>query len=128
VGRVFVVKAFGRWAKSERIADTELLAAIDQADRGNVDARLGGNVLKLRIAREGGGSSGGYRTVVAFVAGEKSFFIHGWAKNEYGNVSAPFLADLKKIAKVLLEMKESDLAPAIEQGKVREIIRQEDHE
>ena len=45
----------------ERLCD-----AIARAERGLVDADLGGGLIKQRVARRGGGRSGGYRTVIAY--------------------------------------------------------------
>jgi hypothetical protein len=38
--------------------------AIDRADRGLIDADLGGGLIKQRVARSGQGKTGGYRTIV----------------------------------------------------------------
>ncbi|MCY3994976.1 MAG: type II toxin-antitoxin system RelE/ParE family toxin, partial [Rhodobacter sp.] len=35
-----------------------------------IDADLGGGVIKQRIARRGGGRSGGFRTILLFRRGE----------------------------------------------------------
>jgi hypothetical protein len=41
-----------------------------------MDADLGGGVLKQRIAREGGGKSGGFRAIILFkVGGHASSFM-----------------------------------------------------
>jgi hypothetical protein len=55
---------------------------------GPLDADLGGGVFKQRIAREGGGKSGGFRTTILFRVGSHSFFAHGFAKSDKANVSA----------------------------------------
>jgi hypothetical protein len=39
-------KEFHRWAKKENLSDALLLAALDEMERGLVEADLGGNVLK----------------------------------------------------------------------------------
>ena len=49
--------------------------------------RSGGGVFKQRIAREGGGKSGGFRTIILFKVGGHSFFVEGFAKNEKTNVT-----------------------------------------
>jgi hypothetical protein len=46
------------------------------------DADLGGGVFKQRIARGGDGKSCGFRTIILFKVGGRSFFVHGYAKNE----------------------------------------------
>ena len=38
-------------------------------------------MIKQRIARKGGGRSGGFRTIVLFRRGELAFFVYGFAKS-----------------------------------------------
>jgi len=57
---VFKNKAFARFARKARITDAGLCAAIADASRGLIDADLGGGVVKQRVARQGGGKSGGF--------------------------------------------------------------------
>jgi hypothetical protein len=75
-------------ANREGINDATLVAAIDQADRGLIDADLGGGLIKQRVAREGGGKSGGYRTLVFFRQEERAIFAFGFAKSDKANLSA----------------------------------------
>jgi hypothetical protein len=53
--RVFKTKWFMRYAKRERIGDEGLCAAIKRAERGIVDADLGGGLIKQRVPRAGQG-------------------------------------------------------------------------
>jgi hypothetical protein len=53
-----------------------------QRDRQDLDADLGGGVIKQRIARKGGGKSGGFRALILLRAGERAFFVHGFAKSD----------------------------------------------
>jgi hypothetical protein len=64
--RIYKNRWFAKFASREGISDATLVAAIDQANSGLVDADLGGGLIKQRVAREGGGKSGGYRTLVFF--------------------------------------------------------------
>jgi hypothetical protein len=59
-----------------------LCEAIERADRGLVDADLGGGVVKQRMARPGAGRSGGYRALVFFRRGERAVFVFGFAKKD----------------------------------------------
>ena len=47
---------------------------------GLFEADLGGGLLKKRIARSGQGKSGGFRTLVATICGERSIFMFGFSK------------------------------------------------
>lgn len=56
------------------LSDGELKKAIEDAEAALVDADLGGGVFKQRIARPGGGKSGGFRMIILMRAGERAFF------------------------------------------------------
>jgi hypothetical protein len=58
--RVFKTRWFERFARKEKIPDPILVDAVARAEKGQVDADLGGGVIKQRIARPGRGKSGGY--------------------------------------------------------------------
>jgi hypothetical protein len=90
--RVFKTRPFVRFAGRERIADATLCEAVRRADRGLIDADLGGGVIKQRIARPGQGRSGGYRSIVLFRRGERAFFAYGFAKNDRANIRHDELA------------------------------------
>jgi hypothetical protein len=64
--RIYKNRWFAKFASREGISDAALIAAVEQADNGLIDAYLGGGLIKQRVAREGGGKSGGYRTLVLF--------------------------------------------------------------
>ena len=87
MGRIFKTPDFTSWAKNENVDDSALLAAIQEVENGLIDAKLGGNVIKKRVARTGQGKSGGFRTIIAFNVDDKSFFIFGFSKNEKANIS-----------------------------------------
>ena len=57
--RLFETKWFVRYARRERIDDHSLRDAVQRAERGLVDADLGGGIIKQRVARSGEGRSGG---------------------------------------------------------------------
>jgi len=77
---------FQRFARKEKITDEVLKDAIVRAEKGIINADLGGNVIKQRIARVGQGKSSGYRTIIIFKKGDKAFFVYGFAKNERDNI------------------------------------------
>lgn len=100
--RIFRTKPFTRFARKARLSDSSLIAAINAAERGLIDADLGGGVIKQRIAREGGGKSGGFRTIILFRAGARAFFVHGFAKNERDNINENELVAFRLLATQLL--------------------------
>jgi hypothetical protein len=60
--RIFKTKEFARFARREGLTDDALREAIDRADRGLIDADLGGGVIKQRVARPGQGRRSGGRS------------------------------------------------------------------
>ncbi len=119
--RVFKNKPFARFARKAGLDDEVLRQAIDAAKRGLVDADLGGGVIKQRVARQGGGKSGGFRTIVLFRLGERAFFVHGFAKSDLGNIRADELAAFRLLASHLLAYDDVALATAVEAGALMEI-------
>ena len=94
---VYQTKEFARFARKDRLSAKAMLEAAADVAAGNFDADLGGGVFKQRVARPGGGKSGGFRTILFFKAGRRTFFAYGFAKNERANVSAKELKALKKV-------------------------------
>jgi hypothetical protein len=92
--RIFKTKWFARYARRERIGDESLHEAIERAERGLVDAELGGNVIKQRVARRGQGRSGGYRMLIAYRRGDRAMFLYSFAKSERENIDRDELATL----------------------------------
>jgi hypothetical protein len=73
--RVLKTKWFARFARQERIDDASLREVIERADRGLIDADLGGSLVKQRVARLGMGRSGGYRVIIAYRVAELAVFL-----------------------------------------------------
>jgi len=84
--RIFKSRWFQRFARKEGIADAALREAAKRAEKGQIDADLGGEVIKQRIARPGRGKSKGYRTIILFRRGVKAFFVYGFAKSQRANI------------------------------------------
>ena len=99
-----------------------LCEAIARAERGLIDAELGGHLIKQRVARLGGGRSGGYRTVIAYRASQRSVFLYGFAKNERDNIDDRELDDLKKLARLYLTYSDRQIAVALESAELKEVV------
>jgi len=118
---VYVTKEFVRFARKAGLVDAKLLQAAQDVAAGHYDADLGGGVFKQRVAREGGGKSGGFRTIILFRVGSHSFFAHGFAKSDKANVSAKELKALKRLADVLLGFSEEQIGAAQAAGELSEV-------
>ena len=106
-------KVFARWATKENVSDRDLLNAIrNLAEHKSADA-LGGSVYKVRVPRKGEGKSGGFRTLLVYREGTLAVFLHGFAKNDQGNISAAEKRDYKKLANMLCGFSSEQWAEAI---------------
>jgi len=99
-----------------------------RAARGLIDADLGGGLIKQRIARQGRGRSGGYRTIIAYRAKERAVFLYGFAKNERDNIAKDELEDLRLVARDWLEATPERLDAALADGAIEEAPHDEDEE
>ena len=111
-----------RYARREHLDDHSLCDAIERAERGLVDADLGGGIIKQRVARTGKGRSGGYRLLIAYCSGKRAVFLYCFAKSERDNIEADELKTLQEIGAAWLEAKKERLEYAIKEGLLREII------
>lgn len=98
-----------------------LCEAVSRAERGLVDADLGGGLIKQRVARPGSGRSGGFRTLIFFRAATRAVFALGFAKNARDNIDEDDEADLKKAAKLALGFSEADVDKLVGQGTLLEV-------
>ena len=124
--QVFRTRWFDRFARRERIADTLLLDAVARAERGLVDADLGGGVVKQRVARPGQGRSGGYRTIILLKAGTRAVFAYGFAKSDRGNIRDDELVALRALAVELLGYDDEALEKAVTAEALMEVRRNDD--
>ena len=110
------IEWFERFARREGIADAVLREAIARAEKGQIDADLGGGVIKQRIARPGQGKSKGYRSIVLFRRGARAFFVYGFSKSQRANIDDDEKEQFKEAAKIVLSLTESVLAERLKKG------------
>jgi hypothetical protein len=99
------------------MSDAVLLDAVARAERGQIDAELGGEVIKQRIARPGQGRSKGYRTIILFRRGAKAFFIYGFAKSQRANIGKDEEVQVQRSC---------DARPRADGGQLRELLTRGD--
>ena len=105
----------------EKLPDSALCNAVSEIERGLIDADLGGSLYKMRVARQGKGKSGGYRTVLSAKIGSRYIFLHGFSKSVVSNVSREERAALQYAGKVFLQLSAENLAEAIRIGILLEV-------
>lgn len=119
--RIYKNAWFAKFAFKEKIDDRLLNEAIKRAEKGLIDADLGGSLFKRPIAREGAGKSGGFRTLVFFRSGERAIFAYGFAKSDRANLTRDELEEFKRAAKLALAFTQSQIDALVKNGKLEEV-------
>ena len=125
--RVLKRKDFARWQASEKLPDSALCQAIQEMESGLIDGDLGSFLYKKRVARPGGGKSGGYRTLLSARIGNRYVFLHGFPKNDKANITQEEKKALQFAGKVFLELSAEALAKALQSGVLLEVHCEQDH-
>jgi len=119
--RIYANRWFAKFAAKEMINDATLADAVHRAESGLIDADLGSGLIKQRIARQGGGKSGGYRSILIFRSGEWAIFVFAFAKSDKANLSAAELKVYRKAASIMLELGEGEMETEVEAGRLVEV-------
>ena len=119
--RVFKTRWMARYTRREKIEDAGLAEAIERAERGLIDADLGGGLIKQRVARKGQGKSGGYRMLLAYRENDRAVFLFAFAKNELDNINQEELSELRETASNWLNAQPEVLVQALEETALQEI-------
>ena len=120
--RILMTRWFRRFARKEHLADEMLLDAVRRAERGQIDADLGGGVIKQRVARRGQGRSGGYRTILLYRSRSRAIFAFGFAKNRKADLEPDELEAYRELAKVYLAQAERAIDKYVADGILTELI------
>jgi len=120
--RIFKNRPFARFARKVGVNDPVICESIADAERGLIDADLGGGVIKQRIARPGQGKSGGFRALILYKQGTMAVFVYGFAKNERANITRDELEALKELADQVLAYDARAIAQAVTGGTLIEVI------
>ena len=119
--RIFKTRYFSNWLEKTELTDALLLNAVEEMERGLIDADLGGGVFKKRVALPNRGKSGSIRTLIATNKNDRWFFILGFEKNERDNINIKELKALKTVATDLLRYSNEELNVAVKNCKLEEI-------
>ena len=94
---------------------------VNQLEKGQADADLGGDVYKMRIARPGEGKSGGFRVVVFFRSEERTFSVYGFSKSARKNISSKELKAFREAARKYFSLTHEQMRKQIEFGQLIEL-------
>jgi hypothetical protein len=103
-----------------------LREAVARAEKGQIEADLGGEVIKQRIARPGQGKSKGYRTIILFrrgtsSGGTRAIFVYGFSKSQRANIGDDEEEQFKEAAKHVLALTEKQLSELLKKGDFVEV-------
>jgi hypothetical protein len=115
--RMFASKPFMRFARRFGIDDEALWETIN----GACDADLGGGVFKYRLAREGEGSSGGARALIALRVGQRAVLMFGFEKKDLANIKPDELKGYRKAAKIYLSFSDEEITSVVKSKALIEI-------
>lgn len=119
--KIFKLKSFSKWTKTEKLNDAQLKIASMEIERGLIDADLGHGLIKKRIARKGEGKRGGHRCLLAYKQKKKAIFLFGFSKNDQENITEAQLQSLNCLAKEYLRLDSKNLNKLLDKGLLVEV-------
>ena len=122
--RVFLTRYFSRWLRKTELSVDALCKAVQEMERGLIDANLGGAIMKKRVALPGRGKRGSARTLVATNNSNRWFFLFGFEKNERDNITVKELSALRALAADFLQMDIVRLEAAVAAKTLQEICHE----
>jgi hypothetical protein len=119
--RVFKTKTFDRWAAKVGVTDTALLKAVADIERGLIDADLGSNLFKQRVALPGRGKRGSTRTLLATRLVGTLYFLFGFEKRERDNITQRELGIYQSLASTLVVLSHAQIETALKANELMEV-------
>ena len=110
-----------KWSKKVKLSNQNLLDVINALESGLSTADLGHHLFKVRVKREHGGKSSGFRTIILFKADDRAIFLFGFGKNAKENIDKNELQYFKKLGDDLLSLNSKQLETAISQKVLFEL-------
>jgi len=118
--RIFKTKTLAKFTRQHSVGDDSLVDAVKRALRGLVDADLGGQIIKQRVARPGQGKRGGFRMLIG-IRSDRAIFLFAFAKNERENIDRAELMTLREIVASFLNADDKTIARAVTEGTLIEV-------
>jgi hypothetical protein len=118
--RIFKTKTLAKFTRQNGIGDEDLVDAVERAVRGLIDADLGGQIIKQRVARPGQGKRGGFRMIIG-IRSDRAIFLFAFAKNERENIDKAELMTLREIVASFLNADDKAIAQALKDGTLVEV-------
>lgn len=107
--------------RRERLTKAVLLQAIRNLENGLSVADLGSGLFKVRVARQGQGKSGGYRTLVVYRQTDRAIVVYAFRKSDTDNIADDELALFRELATTLLALSDQQIGIALENEELYDI-------
>lgn len=108
--RSFMTRWFQRFASKKGNAGKALHEAVARDKAGRMDADLGGEVIKQRIARPGEERSKSLWTIILFRRGDKTFFSESVSKSERASTANDEERQCKEADRQVLALMQQQIA------------------
>jgi len=118
---IFRTRTFTRWMRKTGLTDEMLFQAVTEMSQGLLEASLGGNLVKKRVALPGRGKRGSTRTIVATNHDNRWFFLFGFEKSDRANLNNYELKALQELAGEYLSFNVLQLQVAVDNGNLSEV-------
>lgn len=118
---IYRTRTFTRWMRKVDLTDEVLCQAVVEISQGLLEAYLGGNLVKKRIALPGRGKRGSTRTIVATNHDNRWIFLFGFEKSDRANLNNYELKALQELAGEYLSFNVQQLQVAINNGNLSEV-------
>jgi hypothetical protein len=124
--RVFLLPQVSRLMRKAGLPAAALCRSAREVLAGTLgagEADLGGGLFKKRVARPGGGKSGGYRVIVAYrkPGPERVLFTYAFAKNVASTLTPHGHEALANAAAAFLTADDRQVAALLDSGDVSEV-------
>ena len=119
--KIYKTLNFSKMSKKEKIQDKDLVDAINEMDEGLIDAKLGADLYKKRVATHSKGKRGGSRVIVALKQGDRAFVMYMFSKSDQDNINNEELKVFKKLAKIYLGFNDRQIKEAIKIKQLFEV-------
>ena len=128
-----MVPQVAKLLRKERLPDATLCKPAQEVLVGTLgagEADLGGGLFKKRLARPGGGKSGGYRAIVAYwpPRADRVLVTYAFAKNATSTLTPQVHEALTKVAQAFVAANNEQLAELLASRDVSEVACDDDNE
>jgi hypothetical protein len=111
--KAYLPKPFQRDCKKDGISNEDCVEAIRKAEKGLVDADLGGGLIKQRIPRGNLGAARGSRAIVFYKRGKVAVFLYIFPKSSKADLkkseTAAYMKFAEDLSKELRKLSRVDL-------------------